>query len=211
MTQRQLIPALLIATAATMAYPLTKLAGHEWAAYALTVLLFIHLYLARTRLPQLFRRRQAPALRIYSSANLLFLAVTVICFLSGFAFSSLIPHPGREFLRWCKYIHICSAAWWYLLLGVHLGLYRHVFRRFLRQLPARAVRLALGAMTAYGLYIAGARNFYLKLAALYLKHPKPEPSALLFFWDYLCILLAFAVLTAILHDRGLRSITRKRQ
>lgn len=209
MKQRQLIPPLLLATAATMAYPLTKLVGHEWVSYLLTALIGVHLYLARARLPQLFRRRQTPALRIYSTANLLFLGVTVICFCSGFAYSSLIPHPGKEFLRWCKYIHICSAAWWYLLLGVHLGLYRHSFRRFLRRLPPRLIRLILGAMTVYGLYIAGVRNFYLKLAALYLKHPRPEPSALLFFGDYLCMLVAFAVLTALFHEYLLRRAARK--
>lgn len=153
------------------------------AAYALTALILIHPYVARTRLPQLFLAAASPGFAyIQHRQPALSLAVTVICFRAasrfhrssripaenscvGASISTFAPPPGGT---------CCSACIWACTATCFAG-----FCATAR--PGSAV--ALGAMTAYGLYIAGARNFYLKLAALYLKHPKPgaERNCLFFF------------------------------
>ena len=194
MQRRIMHTGLLVNLFATMAYPLTKLSGHEWIAYLFALIVGYHVYEHRRALGT-FARRGTPRIRFLRAANYVLCAVFVICFLSGFLFSSLIPHPGREVLRYAKYVHICSSSWFYALVAMHAGFYwdslRHTMRRVLPPLGGKW-HAVLGAISLYGLYIAVARNFFLKMAYLYLKHPKAEPSAILFFVDYFAIFILFA-------------------
>ena len=50
---------LLVSLFATMAYPLTRLSGHEWVSYIFTLIVGYHVYEHRRALGQ-FSRRMPP-------------------------------------------------------------------------------------------------------------------------------------------------------
>lgn len=197
---------LIVLFLATIAYPFTRLRYHEWISYVFILVFLWHHYLNRQWFLNLWRGRYHWARRWTLTVNIAYLAATIVAVISGMLFSSLIPHPSRLVLTYAKYAHIVSAAWFVILTGCHLGIHADRVHAAWRKLSPSAQRIAVRAawlMTAYGLYSTYSHRLFLKMAALYLKHPKYIHLAdlPLFIFDHLAIVFAFAFLSAILHHQ----------
>ena len=172
---------------AQMAYHLEGNTLHEWLGTALAALFLLHQLLNRGWYKSLFRGKHPPARILMAAVNLLLLIMMLGSAASGVMLSRRVAH-----------------------LGLHWGMFLQN-----RKLPARHCRIVTAAASLYGAYARFARQLpgrmLLRIEFTFFDYEEP---ALLFFGDYLAVLVLFAAaghyLTRLLQGRLLRSIGNER-
>lgn len=138
---------------ATMATAIVQEAPHEYLGVALFALVVAHIVLNRKWLAALPRMRRSALL----VAQVVTLVVLVACIvgqvasslvLSKHAFGFLPALPGAS---WARRVHMLCAYWSFVAAFAHAGLHmRAPANMDARKL--RAVRVALAAISCYGVY-----------------------------------------------------------
>lgn len=173
---------------------------HEWLGVGLFVLFILHHVLNRRWIQNIPKGRYTAERCLKTVLDSMILVSMLGSMVSGVilsqtVFSFLPIHGGRSFAR---YLHMLSAYWGYVLMGLHLGLHWRVFVRLAgRKLPQSRVRSwavrAVGALIAlYGVFAVVRRELpeYMLLKTHFVFFDYGEPLAL-FLLDYLAIMGLF--------------------
>lgn len=190
-----------------MAYHITGNWLHEWLGILLILLFIIHHILNWKWYSSLFKGR-------YTIFRSLMTAVNILLFfaMAGMAVSGiLLSREVFGFLNlrggmFGRRLHMVSTAWGFCLMAVHIGLHMGMVMRMAKKILCKdrqskktvgyIVRLFPVLISFYGIYSFITRGIVnrLFLLAEYAFFDFGEP-ALLFFTDYVSILILFATLS----------------
>lgn len=183
-----------------MAYSLIGEQTHELLGIAMFILFLAHHIINRRWWAGLFKGSYSPA-RVLNTAVNLALAVFMLSqpivgiLMSKHVLRSVTIDGGSSMLR---SIHMTSAYWGFVLLGVHMGLHlRTVGTRLTlpggNKTPLTAAALAV---SAYGVYAFMKRGIgdYLLMRTMFAYFDFSEP-VLLFLLDYATVVVLFAVVS----------------
>lgn len=184
-----------------MAYHITGNSLHEWLGMTLFALFILHHILNRKWYTGLFHGRYSAFRLLMVSVNFLLLATMFGMMVSGvllsrevFGFLDLRAGMfGRRF-------HMVSSSWGYLMMSIHLGLHwgmmMGIFKRkvqFDSKWPG-IIGKGLGILISlYGVYAFIHRQLIERLFSL-MEYAffNYEESAVIFFADYISIMVLFA-------------------
>lgn len=186
-----------------MAYHITGNRLHEWLGVSLFILFILHHILNLKWYAGLFKGRYTPVRILTVSVNFLLFAAMVGMILSGF----MISHDVFGFLNLRAgmlghRLHMLSTSWGYLLMSAHLGLHWGMIMGIARKKinpknkwAGYAGRILALCIAAYGIYAFIVRRIADRLFLLteFAFFGNGEP-AVLFFTDYVSILILFAVI-----------------
>ena len=150
--------------------------AHEWLGISLFVLFILHNALNYRWYAVLFKGRYT-ALRIVQTViNFSLLIMMICCIISSMLISGTVfawmnlggAEVGRK-------LHMVSTSWAFVLMSVHLGLHFSTFvgmarkvnmPKIAKEIVKWALRAALLAISAFGLYVFIQRAFYEELFLL---------------------------------------------
>lgn len=187
-----------------MAYHITGNRLHEWLGILLYVLFLLHHVLNRKWIASLLKGR-------YNAVRILMLTINVLLFAAmlGMMISgALLSRDALRFLNlragmFGRRLHMISTAWGYVLMSMHIGLHFGTMLNAIRKKGSAPKkewilvgRCLLIGLLAYGVYAFFVRQIPDRMLLLmeYAFFDYREP-AVLFFADYLTILILFATLT----------------
>lgn len=184
-----------------MAYSLISETLHEFGGLAMFALFITHHVLNRGWFASL-RRGRYDALRTVNTALDLMLLLDMLCMMiSGI----LISKHALSFLGITKgasigrILHMLGAYWGYVLMSLHLGFHGKVMASrmgvYKNKTLCVILRILFAAVSLYGIWAFAKRQFpaYMFLQQLFVFFDTGEPL-ILFFLDYLAIMILFAVL-----------------
>lgn len=189
-----------------MAYMLTGQKIHEWVGALMFVMFISHNILNAKWYLNLFRGEYSPWRMMQIIINLLVFTsmlglMTSGIMMSRYVFSFLSINGGMAFAR---KLHMLSAYWGFVLMSLHLGMHGNMinsvvnksfgtptdFRRY------KAVhRLLTILIAAYGVHAFVKNDIF---SYMFLKNEfvffDPEQPAMLFFSEYLAMMVLFAII-----------------
>lgn len=187
-----------------MAYMLTGQKVHEWVGALMLVLFIVHNALNANWYLSLLHGKYTSQRILQTVINLMVFVCMLGSMISGimmsrYVFSFLHVKDGMDFAR---KLHMLSAYWGFVLMSLHLGMHGNMIkgiankslgtqsipRRYKVVLPVMAILIA-----AYGVYafIKNDIASYMFLKNMFVSF-SPEQSAILFFTEYLAIMVLFA-------------------
>lgn len=178
--------------------------AHEIIGVLLIVVWAVHVYANRRWFKAMFRGRYNPYRIVQTVVNCgmlicaLLLAISGVM-LSNHVFTFLGIESGASFARTA---HLLASHWYFVFIALHIGLHVNVIfsRLGVAQLVVRscwvviASRIAVALASAYGVYAFIERGLW-----KYLTLQQPfffmdlERGYVLFFVDYIAMIVAFAV------------------
>ncbi len=198
-----------------MAYSLIGESLHELAGSAMTVLFLAHNWNNRRWWMHLFQGKYPPVRVFRTVLNLALLVFMVLQPVSGILISKHFYTTIRvpKFTAGAREIHLFCAYWFMVLMCVHAGTHLAVPLRRLRQKNKRAESaLIIAAVigSVYGMTAFVKRDFpsYMTLQQKFVFLDLNQ-SKLLFFMDYIAIMVLFSVIGLIM-DRVLVKMNQRR-
>ena len=178
--------------------------AHEIIGVLLIVVWAVHVYANRRWFKAVFRGRYNPYRIMQTVVNCgmlicaVFLAISGVM-LSNHVFAFLEIESGASFARMA---HLLASHWYFVFIALHIGLHVNVIfsRLGVARIVARscgvviASRVAVALVSAYGVYAFVERGLW-----KYLTLQQPfffmdlERGYVLFFADYIAMIVAFAV------------------
>lgn len=210
--------AMMIALLLLMTYEMIGQAAHEWLGIGMFVLFIIHHLLNLHWCKNLFRGRYPPY-RAVQTGIVIFILLTMLgsmisgIVLSQSVFDFLNIRGGANIAR---SVHMLSAYWGFVLMGLHLGFHWNMFVKmagkcFKNKSTARAwiLRGISVVICLYGLYAFNLRGIgrYMFLIDHFVFFDYSEPLYR-FVFDYIAIM---GMLVAVAHcfSKGLIALERK--
>ena len=190
-----------------MAYALTGQKVHEWIGTGMFATFIIHNALNANWYLNLFRGKYTLQRILQTVINLMVFASMIGLMISGIIMSryvfSFMPINGRA--SFARELHMLSAYWGFILMSLHLGMHGNMikgiankssgiqsgFRPYKTVLPLIAIIIA-----TYGLYafIKNDIASYMLLKNMFVFFD-PDQPAILFFAEYLAMMMLFACVT----------------
>lgn len=187
-----------------MAYHMTGNKVHEWLGVLLSFFFVLHQVFNWKWYKSVFKGNYTAVRSVHTAVNILLMADMLVMLISGMMLSREVFYflnlsagmLGRR-------LHMVAGAWGFLLVSVHLGLHGSMLIGVVKKLtnmPERssihfvfASRLAAILLSAYGVYAFISKQIWQQLFLLreYTFFDYEEP-ALLFFGDYIAIMILFA-------------------
>ncbi|MBR4401274.1 MAG: DUF4405 domain-containing protein [Synergistes sp.] len=179
---------------------------HECIGSALILLFFLHLWLNRSLLKNLFRGRLSAVRGVLALVNVLLTADAVLLLASGVMISKSLfaGLPVKGGMSFARTAHMLASYWGYVIMSFHVGLYLDVMKAEagLAPVPAKhsALRRALSYAAAAVIMFFGARAFarrrigdYMFLRSQFVFFDFEEPLSR-FLLDYIAVMLLFVCL-----------------
>lgn len=183
---------------------------HEWLGIAFLLLVLQHNLLNTYWFKAIFQGASDSFRMLKLTSNALLFGLLIAAIISGVMLSQyvmpdLIIHNASDLVR---KTHMTSVHWLQIIIAVHLGIHWKMLANFLAQLchirsdSLLATQLLPGiylALSFYGLYVFIVREMlpYLLLQVDYAFFNFEEPK-LLFYFDYLTVIILFAYATRFL-------------
>ena len=187
-----------------MGYHISGQLLHEIVGALMIVCFIAHIIMHRRWYMSLGRGKYTPARVMQTAINIL-LGIDVLCLaLSGIAMSkyvfSFLSLPVSQ--SFARSVHLTAAYLGYILMSLHIGLHAGMMYRRIRgnkKLPF-AIRLILGIVGAgifiYGIYALVSRGFFgYILQTTQFAYFDYSESPILFYLDYLCIMISVAMVS----------------
>ena len=177
---------------------------HQVLGLCLLALWAAHISLNYRYYTTLFRGTYAPYRIMQTVINSCILLCAILLGVSGVMMASFLPPTLPVPLGFARRTHLISSHWYYFFMCAHIGLHVNMIfskigKRRAKPLSSR-ISLALKALVAL-LCVYGAVAFYLRGLWRYMFGVQQffffdlEKGYLLFFADYIAILVLFATLT----------------
>lgn len=197
--------AMIILLPLLMAYSLIGEDIHEWLGIAMFAVFIIHHIFNRKFLTTITKGKYTPA-RVYSLVvNILLFIIMLALPISGILMSKhAVPFlsitGGASYART---VHMTCAYWGFVLMSLHLGNHAAMIMNMPRKLfkikePSKTRTAVLRCIAAliciYGIYALFKRKIlsYLFMQMMFAFFD-PSESRLLFFVDYIAMMLTFAI------------------
>lgn len=186
-----------------MAYHVTGNKLHEWLGAALFLLFILHHILNLKWYGGIFKGKYTASRVLMTAINFLLFASMAGMMISGVLLSrEVFGFLNLRAGMFGRRLHMVSTAWGFCFMAAHLGLHWGMAVRAAKKIPTRGkwtVILARGIaviLSCYGVYAFCSRQIMERMFLLmeYAFFDYEEP-AVLFFADYISILIFFAALS----------------
>lgn len=186
-----------------MAYHVTGNKLHEWLGAALFFLFILHHILNLKWYGVIFKGKYTASRVLMAAINFLLFASMVGMMISGVLLSrEVFGFLNLRAGMFGRRLHMVSTAWGFCFMAAHLGLHWGMAVRAAKKIPTQGkwtVILARGIavmLSCYGVYTFCSRQIIERMFLLmeYAFFDYEEP-AVLFFADYISILIFFAALS----------------
>lgn len=182
-----------------MTYEFIGQATHEWIGCGMFLLFLLHHILNRRWLMSIAKGKYTSYRIIQTLISVLIFGSMLGSMLSGIFLSQTLFVSFRLYGEWANSIHMLSAYWGFVWMGLHLGLHWSIMIGMAKKLvpeSGKAVRYILRAVTlctlGYGIYAFIHRNFpmYMTLRYHFLLFDYDEPF-LYVLLDHVAIMITF--------------------
>ena len=174
---------------------------HEWLGMSLIILFFIHLWLNKWWLKNLFKGRYNLTRTILTSTNILLIIDVIFLLISGLLMSRIFEsfeNPDTDSLTsFARQAHIAASYWGYVLMSFHAGLNWHIFSAMMFKNLNKKLKiiphLIAAAFMIYGVFAFVKRQLwdYMTLNIMFVFFDFEEPF-MFFIFDYIAIMILFA-------------------
>lgn len=196
-----------------MAYELIGKATHEVLGLCMVSLFIVHHILNGSWHTHLFRGKYTAYRTALTVLDVLMMLVFASQAVSGIMMAKhvlpFLPHVGRR--SFARVLHLLGAYWGFALIGLHAGMHMTGLLRKWREDRKILPLVLTGAVSAYGVFALIRQNHlrYMFLREQFVFFDYDEPM-ILFFADYLAMIVLFMTLGALL-GLALRRIGRRKK
>lgn len=191
-----------------MAYHFTGRQAHEWTGATLFALFVLHYLLNFSWSKNLFRGKYTPTRIVQTVINMMLLICVIGLIISGLILSrhvfTALPIPRSRSLG--RTLHHICAYWGFILMSAHLGLHANIIMGAVPKSSEKklghtgiVLRSVVLLISGYGAYAFIKHNvgLYMLNVTQYAFFDYEQPI-LLFFAEYIAILVLFAYLSHLL-------------